>query len=88
MELTGVVGSVTPATRTIEITRLSGPTVNEIQVQDSTHIRTAEGGSTTFAQIRTADRIIASGHLNDRGDALVADDITVQSGLPGAQPGG
>ena len=88
VELTGVVGSITPATRTFTVTRLSGATVNQIEVQDSTRIRKAEGGTETFAQIRTSDRVIASGHLNDRGDALVADDITVQSGIAGAQPGG
>jgi hypothetical protein len=88
VELTGVVGTITSATRTIQITRLSGPNVNQIEVQDSTRIRKADGGSETFALIRTSDRIIANGRINDRGDALVADQITVQPVVPGAEPGG
>ena len=46
----------------IQVTRLSGPDVNQVAVQDSTRIRTADGNSATFTQIRTSDRIIATCH--------------------------
>jgi len=72
----------------IQVTRLSGANVNQIAVQDSTRIRTADGNTATFTQIRTSDRIIASGRLSDRGDAILADTITIQPVVPGAEPGG
>ena len=72
----------------IQVTRLSGANVNQIAVQDSTRIRTADGNTSTFTQIRTSDRIIASGRLSDRGDAILADTITIQPVVPGAEPGG
>ena len=88
VEVTGVVGSISQGDRVIEITRLSGASVNRIIAEDSTSIRQAGGGRVTFGEIRTSDRIVASGTINDRGDGLVASAITVQAVVPGAVPGG
>ena len=88
VSVTGIVGTVTTDPPAIEITRLSGAAVTRIQVQDSTVIRSATGGRIGLGNIRTSDRIIADGHINDRGDALIADDIAVSAVVPGAQPGG
>ena len=87
-EVTGIVGSVNVATHTILIDRLSGAPVVKITVDSSTVIRQVSGGTITLADVRVSDRIVASGHLNDREDALVATHVTVQDVLPGAQPGG
>ena len=84
----GIVGTITTDPEAIEITRLSGAAVNRILVQASTVIRSAGGGTISFAAIRTSDRIIADGRIDDRGDALVAAHITVSAVVPGAQPGG
>jgi hypothetical protein len=88
VSVTGIVGTVTTDPPAIEITRLSGAPVTRIQVQDSTVIRSASGSRIDLGQVRTSDRIIADGHINDRGDALLADDIAVSAVVPGAQPGG
>jgi len=88
VEVEGVVGTLTTDPKAIEITRLSGADVNRIEVQDSTDIRSAGGGRIDFSAIRTSDRIIADGRISDRGDALVATDITISAVVPGAQPGG
>ncbi|MBI5284991.1 MAG: hypothetical protein HY874_07845 [Chloroflexi bacterium] len=87
-EVTGIVGAVSVASRTIEINRLSGASVTKISIEPSTALRKAGGGTTTLAQIRPSDRIIARGRLNDRKDTLIAVEITVQDVVPGAQPGG
>lgn len=88
VDVTGVVGTVTTDPKAIEITRLSGADVNRIEVEDSTDIRAAGGGRIDFSAIKTSDRIIAEGRISDRGDALVATQITVSAVVPGAQPGG
>ncbi|MHB8377491.1 MAG: hypothetical protein ACYDEB_11120 [Dehalococcoidia bacterium] len=88
VEVRGIVGTITTDPKAIEITRLSGAAVNRIVVQASTVIRSAGGGTIDFAAIRTSDRIIAAGRVNDRGDALVAGQITVSAVVPGAAPGG
>ena len=88
VDVTGVVGTVTTDPKAIEITRLSGADVNRIEVQDSTDIRSAGGGRIDFSAIKTSDRIIAEGRISDRGDALVATQITVSAVVPSAQPGG
>ena len=87
-EVTGIVGSVNAGTHTIDIKQLQGAAVTKIEVDSSTSIRKASGGTLQFTDIKTSDRIIASGVLNDRNDALLASIITVQGVLPGAQPGG
>jgi len=87
-EVTGIVGSINASTRSIEIDRLSGANVTRITLGPATAIHTAGGGATTLAQIRPSDRIIARGSVSERGDALIATEITVQSVVPGAQPGG
>jgi len=87
-QVTGIVGSVNASTHTIQIDRLSGAPVTRITVDSTTVIRIACGGTTTLSSVRVSDRIVASGHLNDRNDALVATDITVQSVVSGGEPGG
>src|SRR5690349_8905750 len=47
VELTGIVGTIAGSARVIQVTRLSGANVNQVAVQDSTRIRTAEGVSAT-----------------------------------------
>ena len=76
VSVTGIVGTLSTGPDAIEITRLSGAAVNRVDVQDATVIRSAGGGRIDFAGIHTSDRIIADGHISDRGDALVADEIT------------
>ncbi|HYM28876.1 MAG TPA: hypothetical protein VET66_12045 [Steroidobacteraceae bacterium] len=88
VQVTGIVGSVSTATGFIEIDRLSGAAVRSISVGASTVLRRAGGGTTTLAQLRPSQRIIAEGTLNDRGDTLVASQVTVQDVVPGVQPGG
>ncbi|HYM14340.1 MAG TPA: hypothetical protein VEZ14_02140 [Dehalococcoidia bacterium] len=88
VQVTGIVGSVSTATGFIEIDRLSGAAVRRISVGASTVLRRAGGGTTTLAQLRPSQRIIAEGTLNDRGDTLVASQVTVQDVVPGVQPGG
>jgi len=87
-EVTGIVGSVSSATRTILIDRLSGASVTKITVDESTIIKRVSGDTITLGEVRVSDRIVASGHVNDRQDALVATHVTVQDVIPGAQPGG
>lgn len=87
-EVTGIVGVVNTSTNTIQIDRLSGAPVRKISVDASTVIRKVSGDTITLSEVRISDRIVASGHLNDRQDALLATHVTVQDVLPGAQPGG
>lgn len=87
-EVTGIVGSVIAATRTIQIDRLSGAPVRKITVDESTVIKRVSGDTITLSEVHVSDRIVASGHLNDRQDALVATHVAVQDVLPGSQPGG
>ena len=87
-EVTGIVGGINASTGTIEIRRLRGASVTKIEVGDSTKIRKAADGTIPLADVRVSDRIIATGALNDRKDALIATEITVQNVVPGAQPGG
>ena len=87
-EVTGIVGSINPASHLIQINRLSGAPVIRISVASSTVIQTASGDTITLDEVHVSDRIVASGHLNDRQDTLLASYVTVQSVLPGAQPGG
>lgn len=88
VEVTGIVGSVSLSARYIEIRRLQGAAVTQVAVDAMTAIRKAGGGTIQLKDVRPSDRIIAKGRLNDRGDALVASEITVQDVIPGAQPGG
>jgi hypothetical protein len=88
LEVTGIVGGLSLDGSRIEIKRLQGASVTQIAVNATTVIRKATGGKLQVKDIRTSDRIIAKGVLNDRRDALVASEITVQDVVPGAQPGG
>jgi hypothetical protein len=87
-EVTGIVGSISQATHIIQIDRLSGARVVKIAVDSSTVLRRAGGDTITLGDVHISDRIVASGHLNDRQDTLVATLVTVQDVLPGAGPGG
>jgi hypothetical protein len=86
-EVTGIVGNVNTATRTIQIDRRAGASVSKISVLPSTTIRSAAGATLALSGIRSSDRIVAKGSLNDRQDALVATEITVSQAVPGAAPG-
>ena len=88
LEVTGIVGGLNLNGSRIEIKRLQGAAVTQIAVDANTVIRKATGGKLQLKDVRTSDRIIARGVLNDRRDALVASEITVQDVVPGAQPGG
>ena len=88
VEVTGIVGGVNLSGNAVEIKRLQGAAVTQVSVDSRTAIRKAGGGTLRFNEIRTSDRIIARGTLNDRRDALVASEITVQDVVPGPQPGG
>jgi hypothetical protein len=88
VEVTGIVGGVSLSGKVIEIKRLQGAAVTQVAVEAATPIRKAGGGTIQLKDIRPSDRIIAKGKLNDRRDALVASEITVQDVIPGAQPGG
>jgi hypothetical protein len=88
VEVVGIVGSVETSARAIEIRRLQGASVTRIELSPTTVIRKATGGTVQLAAVRTSDRIVAKGSLNDRHDAVIATEITVQDVLPGAQPGG
>ena len=88
VEVTGIVGAVSAATQTIEIRRLQGANVTRLEVGPRTVIRKAAGGTAQLGDIKPSDRLVARGVLNDRGDTLVATEITVQDIRPGAQPGG
>lgn len=88
VEVTGIVGGLSLNGAVIEIRRLQGAPVTQIAVDAKTVIRKAAGGRLQLKDIRTSDRVIARGALNDRRDALVASEITVQDVVPGGQPGG
>jgi hypothetical protein len=86
--VTGIVGTITTDPRAIEITRISGADVRRIEVPQVADIRSAGGSRIDFSAIKASDRIIAEGRISDRGDALVASQVTVSAVVPGAQPGG
>lgn len=88
VEVTGIVGTASASTGLIEIDRISGAPVRRISVDQNTVFRRAAGGTTTLAQIHTSQRIIARGIVNDRGDTLIASEVTVQDVIQGGQPGG
>lgn len=88
VEVTGIVDGVSLTGNIIEIRRLQGAAVTRVGVGPGTVVRKAAGGTLAFRDIRTSDRIIARGTLNDRRDTLLASQITVQDVIPGAQPGG
>jgi hypothetical protein len=87
-EVTGIVGTVNVATRTIEINRLRGAAVARVAVAPATDIRRAGGGAIKLSDIRPSDRIIATGAVDERAGSLTADRITVQDVVRGSQPGG
>jgi hypothetical protein len=86
-EVTGIIGAVSTETSTIEITRVSGADVRRIEVTPATAIRGGRlGERRDLGDLRPSDRIVATGEV--QGDTLVAREITVQSVVPGAHPGG
>jgi len=87
-EVTGIVGVVNVAARTIQIERRSGAAVTKIALDGSTAIRKAAGGTLTLGQIRPSDRIVARGAISERGDELLASEITISQVVPGSSPGG
>lgn len=87
-EVGGIIGVVSVSSGFIVIERRSGADVRKLLVDSRTVVRKAAGGTERLEDLKPSDRIVASGRLNDRGDALQADVITVQAVVPGAQPGG
>jgi hypothetical protein len=87
-EVSGIVGTVSASTRTIQIDRRSGATVTKITVLPTTSIRSAAGDTLSLSSIRPSDRIVARGSLNDQRDAIVATEITISQAVPGSAPGG
>lgn len=88
-EVTGIVGVVNAATRTIEITRTGGADVRMIEVTPATSIRNARRERVTLADVRPSNRIVASGAIDPSSGALVATAIQVQDVVsPGLEPGG
>ncbi len=88
-EVTGIVGAVNAAARTIEITRTAGADVQIVEVTPQTRIRGATGARVAFSEIRPSNRIIARGSVDASSGALVADEIDVQDAFgPGPAPGG
>ncbi len=88
VEVTGIVGSVIARNNVVSVRPLEGASVTKVLVDATTVIRRADGSPLALAEIHASDRIIARGALNDRGDGLVAREITVQTAVPGARPGG
>jgi hypothetical protein len=88
VEVTGIVGSVIVRNNVISVRPLEGASVTKVLVDGTTVIRRSDGGALSLAEIRASDRILARGVLDGRGDGLLAREITVQTAVPGAQPGG
>lgn len=86
VEVTGIVGAVIASRNVIEINRLSGADVREVQVVATTGIFQATGGRLKLDQIRPSDRIVAEGTVD--GETLIATRVTVQDIIPGGPPGG
>jgi hypothetical protein len=86
VEVQGIVGAVDEDARTIEINRLQGADVGVIEVDASTRITSARGGTLRLGDLRPSDRIVARGTVED--GALVATEIEVGQVVPGSAPGG
>jgi hypothetical protein len=87
IEVTGIVGSVNLSSRTIQIDRIRGADVTQIDIAPATTMRYADGRPIGLGQVRPSDRIIAHGQLSERG-SLVARLVEVQEVVPGSAPGG
>lgn len=88
VEATGIVGAVDENNAVIEIRPTGGGTITRIEVAQGASIRLATGGSLALSEIRSSDRIAASGVAGDTPDTIVADRIEVSRVVPGAAPGG
>ena len=87
-EATGIVGAVDETHAVIEIRPTGGGTITRVEVAPGASIRLATGGSLALGEIRSSDRIVASGVQGDTPDTIVADRIEVSRVIPGAAPGG
>ena len=87
----GVVGAVDAQTGVIEV-RATGSSVTRIEVAPGAVITRTGGGAMALTDIKSSDRIVATGEAGGSDDTLVASRITVQAvvrgGPPGAAPGG
>jgi hypothetical protein len=86
IEVTGIIGSVNPATRVIEITRLSGADVRRVQASAATVIVDGRGNRLQLGDLKPSDRIIARGGAGGAG-VLVASEIEI-SAVTGGPSGG
>jgi hypothetical protein len=85
-EVTGIIGAVNEAARTLEIRALRGAEVRTVEVSPATRIQRAGGGALQFGDLRASDRIVAEGVVD--GAVMKATEITVQEVVPGSAPGG
>ncbi len=86
VEVQGIVGAVDEGARTITINRLQGADVSVIEVDSNTRITSARGGTLRLGDLRSSDRIVARGTIED--GVLIATEIAVGQVVPGAAPGG
>jgi len=89
IEVQGVVGSVDEAAGIIDF-RATGAEqrFSRIELAPGATIETASGSRIDLANIRPSDRVIARGSQGEDEGTLLADEVTVQAVVPGAQPGG
>jgi hypothetical protein len=88
VEVQGVVGAVNAQAQTIAIRPTGEASFSTIVVDSATRILRAGGGTGRLSDIRSSDRIIATGVPGDDPETLIASEITIQQVIPGAQPGG
>jgi hypothetical protein len=86
IEVQGIIGVIDRAAGVITINPLQGTTIDRIQVDASTEIRSAGGRPITLEELRVSDRIIADGRVAD--GVLAAEKIAISQVVPGAEPGG
>lgn len=88
IEASGIVGAVDEINGVIEIRPTSGGTVTRVELAPGASIRLATGGSLALSEVRSSDRIVATGVAGESADTIIADRIEVSRVVPGAAPGG
>lgn len=88
IEASGIVGAVDENNGVIEIRPTGGGTITRIELAPGASIRLATGGSLALSEVRSSDRIVATGVAGESADTIVADRIEVSRVVPGAAPGG
>lgn len=88
IEASGIVGAVDENSGVIEIRPTGGGTVTRVELAPGASIRLATGGSLALSDVRSSDRIVATGVPGESADTIIADRIEVSRVVPGAAPGG